>query len=113
LSREEETDGKVLRRRLRELGEEIRVLQTQQHLLAKMLQVQSLGELPMNVDKKAWTEMLRAAGMDDAAMMRWHGEFERREPEGHHQFLLSLGISEEEALSIRKKSAEMLAPQTE
>ena len=106
LTREEDADGAILQRRMRELGEEIRTLQTQQHLLGKMLQVRSLGELPGTVDKQAWIEMLRAAGMDEAAMKKWHAAFERRAPEAHHQFLLSLGISQAEALVIRKRSAE-------
>jgi MerR family transcriptional regulator, thiopeptide resistance regulator len=106
LSMEEDANGVVLRRRMRELGEEISTLQTQQHLLGKMLQVQSLGELPVTVDKQAWIEMLRAAGMDEAAMRRWHTEFERRAPEAHHKFLLALGISEDEAFFIRKQSVE-------
>lgn len=105
LSMEEDANGKVLQRRMRELGDEIRTLQTQQHLLGKMLQVQSLGELPGAVDKQAWIEMLRAAGMDENGMKMWHVEFERRAPEAHHQFLLSLGISETEVLFIRKRSA--------
>ena len=106
LSMEEDANGVVLRRRMRELGEEISTLQTQQHLLGKMLQVQSLGVLPVTVDKQAWIEMLRAAGMDEAAMRRWHTEFERRAPEAHHKFLLALGISDDEALFIRKQSVE-------
>lgn len=106
LSMEEDSNAAVLNRRMRELCEEIRTLQAQQHLLGKMLQVQSQGELPVKVDKEAWVEMLRAAGMDEAAMRRWHIEFERRAPEAHHQFLLSLGVSEEEAFSIRKWSVE-------
>lgn len=106
LSMGNDANGVVLQRRMRELGDEIRTLQTQQHLLGKMLQVQSLGELPAKVDKQAWIEMLRAAGMDEAAMKRWHVEFERRAPEAHQQFLLSLGISEAEAHFIRKRSAE-------
>ncbi|MDD5286975.1 MAG: MerR family transcriptional regulator [Desulfuromonadaceae bacterium] len=106
LTMEEDTNGKVLQRRMRELGEEIRTLQTQQHLLGKMLKVQSLGELPVAIDKQAWIDMLRAAGMDEAAMRKWHIEFERRAPEAHQQFLLSLGISEDEVQFIRKKSAE-------
>lgn len=106
LSMKEDADRSVLQERMRKLGEEIRILQTQRHLLAKMLRVQSLGELPVTVDKQAWVEMLRAAGMDEAAMKRWHIEFERRAPEAHHQFLLTLGIPEDEVLFIRKRSAE-------
>lgn len=103
-------NGAVLQRRMREIGKEINSLQRQQHLLGKMLQVQSLGELPATVDKQAWIEMLRAAGMDESAMERWHAEFERRAPEAHHRFLLSLGISEEEAVSIRKWASEGSKP---
>lgn len=105
LSMKEDANRSVLQERMRKLGDEIRILQTQQHLLAKMLRVQSLGELPVTVDKQAWVEMLRAAGMDEAAMRRWHIEFERRAPEAHHQFLLTLGIPEDEVLFIRKRSA--------
>lgn len=98
---EEDTNGVVLRKRLQDIGEEIRTLQSQQRLIATMLKVQAQGELP--VDKQTWIDMLRAAGMDEDAMVKWHSEFERRAPESHHQFLLSLGIPEDEALYIRKR----------
>lgn len=92
----------VLEGRLKSLGEEIRALQTKQRLLARILKFSVEGAAHAEVDKKTWVEMLRAAGMDDAAMQRWHAEFESRAPEAHHRFLLSLGIEEEEALAIRK-----------
>lgn len=104
LSMKDDASGVVLQRRMRELGEEISILQTQQRLLGKMLQLRSLGELPVKIDKQAWIEMLSAAGMDEAAMKRWHIEFEHRAPEAHHQFLLALGISEDETFSIRRQS---------
>jgi len=50
--------------------------------------------------------MLRAAGMDEDAMAKWHSEFEQRTPGAHHQFLLALGISEDEARLIRTRSQE-------
>ncbi len=53
-----------------------------------------------------FVSLLRAAGMDDNAMKQLHAEFERREPAAHHTFLLSLGVSEKEAMLIRKWSAE-------
>ena len=101
----EDAGQTVLERRLRAVGEEIRALQAQQHLLAGMMKLQSGGDLPATVDKETWVEMLRSAGMDDRAMGKWHAEFERRAPEAHHAFLLSLGISEKEALLIRQWSA--------
>lgn len=105
LTTRENENSPVLARRLRELGDEIRALQVKQHLLAGMLRQVAGGDLPATVDKETWVAMLRAAGMDDAAMGRWHAEFERRAPQAHHDFLRSLGITEEEALLIRQWSA--------
>jgi hypothetical protein len=56
------------------------------------------------VDKELWVEMLQAAGMNQKARKRWHTEFERRAPEAHNEFLLSLGISCEEVAKIRRWS---------
>ncbi len=97
----------VLRRRLDEIGAEIEALRTKQHLLAGMLKVQGAGGPAASVNKEMFVAMLRAAGMDDAAMRKLHQEFELREPEAHHAFLRSLGISEKEALLIRKWSVPM------
>jgi len=106
LSVKKDANNAILHRRMRELGDEIRTLQSQQHLLGKMLQVQSLAKLPVTVDHQAWVEMLRAARMNEAAMNRWHIEFERRAPEAHHQFLLALGTPEDDVQFIRKQAAE-------
>lgn len=96
----------VLQRRLRELGEEIRSLQAKQRLLAGMLKLTGEGGPRSTVDKSMFIDLLRVSGMDDVAMDRLHTEFERRAPAAHHNFLLSLGISEKEALLIRSRSAE-------
>jgi DNA-binding transcriptional MerR regulator len=104
LATAEEGSEAVIRQRLQTVGEDIRGLQAQQRLLAGMLRLQSGGGLPATVDKETWVAMLRAAGMDDAAMRQWHVEFERRAPEAHHAFLLSLGIGEQEADMIRQWS---------
>ena len=45
--------------------------------------------------------MLRAAGLDDAGMQKWHCEFEQRSPEAHQAFLESLGIDIHEITQIR------------
>lgn len=104
LSMDEDSNDMILQKRLLEIGDEIRALHSQQMFIAKVLKVKAFGEPP--VDKPAWIEMLRAAGMDEAAMCRWHAEFEKRAPEAHHKFLLGLGIPEEEAKIIRERSAE-------
>ena len=105
LAAAEDEDAAVLRRRLEQLGAEIRALQLKQRLLAGMLKTATGGELPASLDKRAWVEMLRAAGMDDAAMERWHREFERRAPEDHQAFLQGLGVPDAEIGRIRAWSA--------
>ncbi|MEA5114448.1 MAG: MerR family transcriptional regulator [Geobacteraceae bacterium] len=102
---DEATD--VLKRRLAEISSEISALQTKQRMIAGMLKLQGEGGPKNTVDKEMFVSMLRAAGMDDHAMWKLHAEFERKEPAAHHAFLLSLGISEKEALLIRKWSVEL------
>ena len=48
-----------------------------------------------------WVAMLEAAGMDEAAMVRWHAQFEQLAPKAHHDFLRQLGISAHEASRIQ------------
>ncbi len=95
---------KLLEKRMREAAERIVGLKNQQRLLAGMLRQVAAGKLPAAVDKKLWVSMLRAAGMDEEGMSRWHSEFERRAPDGHREFLLSLGIGVAEAERIRRLS---------
>ena len=94
----------LIEKRLKEIGEEIRTLKARQGLLSAMLKGMPLENGRQEVDKKMWVEMLRAAGMDEQGMERWHAEFEHRAPEAHHMFLLSLGIPEDEARIIRRWS---------
>lgn len=95
---------RLLEQRIRKTAEDIVDLKNQQRLLAGMLRRVASGKRPPCVDKGMWVEMLKAAGMDQAAMNRWHAEFERRSPEGHQEFLLSLGIPAKEAAGIRSLS---------
>jgi len=97
----------ILEKRLKEIGEEILALRAKQGILSTMLKGIASEEPPPKVNKEMWVAMLRAAGMDNRGMDRWHAEFERRAPEAHHEFLLSLGISEEEALAIRQWAGQL------
>lgn len=56
------------------------------------------------MSKEKMVEVLKAAGMDEAQLRKLHREFERLHPEGHAEFLRFLGVSEKEALEIRKAS---------
>jgi DNA-binding transcriptional MerR regulator len=94
----------VIQQRLFAVGKEIEALKTKQRLLAGMLRLQGHGGPSASVDKEMFVGLLRAAGMDDDAMLKLHIEFERRAPEAHHNFLLLLGISEQETDLIRQRS---------
>lgn len=61
------------------------------------------------LDKRRWVRILSAAGLDEAAMHRWHVEFEALAPESHQDFLESLGIPPSEITSIRAWSREASA----
>ena len=95
---------KLLDQRIRETAENIVDLKNQQRLLAGMLNRIASGNSLSPVDKELWIEMLQAAGMNQKDRTRWHTEFERRAPEAHNEFLLSLGISRDEVGKIRRWS---------
>jgi len=48
-----------------------------------------------------WVERFRAIGLDEAVMQKWHGLFEKENPEGHQSFLEWLGLSDEKITEIR------------
>ena len=75
-----------------------------QRLLAAMLRQDASGKRCSIANVELSVEMLDAAGMDEDARRRWHAEFERRAPEGHREFLLSLGIPANEAERIQRWS---------
>lgn len=101
---EAQPSAAVLEKRLEELQRQIRYLRSQQHMIIAMLKrISGKTHTPV-VDKTMWVRMLAAAGMDEAAMAAWHAQFEQCAPCAHHDFLLSLGIPEQEALKIRQWS---------
>ena len=56
------------------------------------------------LNKERWVDIMRAAGLSDQDMHNWHIQFEKMEPNGHQEFLESLGIGTEEIQKIRKWS---------
>ena len=96
--------AEILERRLAELGREAVRIRQQQHLISAMLKKMPGRRKAQVMDKAAWVELLRAAGMNEHAMWTWHAEFERSAPEMHREFLLSLGIPSPEVRKIRQKS---------
>ena len=96
----------ILEQRLSSLNQEINELRRQQQLVLELLGGDSLMRNAKVMNKEQWVSILRASGMDDKAMHKWHIEFERDLPEVHKDFLQSLGCSEEEVESIRAWSVE-------
>ncbi|MCP3961053.1 MAG: MerR family transcriptional regulator, partial [bacterium] len=93
----------LLRRRLRDVSREIRELRRQQQMIVGLLE----DEVALHdrvLDKEGWVAILRATGLSEDDMGRWHVEFERLSPDGHRDFLESLGLEDEEVERIREWS---------
>jgi len=95
----------ALESRLEALNREIRTLRTQQQVIVDLLKDRSLLAGTRVLDKARWVAVLRGAGLDDAAMGKWHVAFERMSPEAHQDFLESLGMSAPEIKEIRSWSS--------
>lgn len=95
---------KILEKRLFELGNQVVRLRSQQQLIIAMLKNMTGGTYAPVIDKARWVKMLAAAGMNAAAMAKWHAEFENWSPQAHREFLLFLGIPADEARQIQQWS---------
>lgn len=93
--------GPILERRLHELGQAMLALKAQQRLIAGMLRTSATGPEATGLDPTLWLELQHSCGLDATALKHWHTEFERRSPAAHHAFLVSLGLSEKEAIQVR------------
>ncbi len=93
-----------LEHRLSAINSEIQVLRNQQKVILKILENKSLVGGSRVITKSIWVSILRAAGLDEAGMNKWHMEFERTSPEGHQDFLESIGIESDEIDLIRDSS---------
>lgn len=91
----------ALETRLAELNRQVQSLRRQQQLVLALLQERA-GRLGARyLDKQRWVAILRATGMSEEDMRRWHVEFEASAPEAHQDFLESLGLDAEEVDRIR------------
>ncbi len=54
-----------------------------------------------HVNKEQWVELFRAIGLKDETMEQWHREFEKRNPDGHQEFLEWIKIPSSEISKIR------------
>ncbi len=90
--------------RLAQLNYEIQALRKQQQVIVKLLKEKKSLSKTQVLDKNKWIEILRSCGMSEEDMWQWHIQFEKHCPEGHQDFLESLGIKPSEIQQIRKKS---------
>ena len=99
-----ETDAvAVLKRRLLALDGEIETLRAHQRAILKLLKTDSLGRKKM-ITKEKWVSIMKASGLTEREMHRWHAEFEKAAPEEHQEFLEFLHIPAVEIQSIRERS---------
>jgi DNA-binding transcriptional MerR regulator len=94
----------VLESRLRALNGEIQGLRRQQQLIVQLLRRRAVRRGARWLDKDGWVAILRATGMGEEDMRRWHVEFERLSPEAHQDFLELLGLEAEEIEKTRRWS---------
>lgn len=96
--------GAVLKRRLIELDREIESLREHQRAILRLLKVEEATWRNEEMTKDKWVSIMRAAGFNEADMMRWHKQFEASAPDEHQEFLQYLHISEDEIRRIREQS---------
>jgi DNA-binding transcriptional MerR regulator len=94
----------ILTNRLQLLNQEITKLRQQQQIIVQIIGQSKMLKSTRLLDKDRWVKLLRATGLSDEDMEKWHIEFERAMPEMHQDFLESLGLSQKEIRAIRKKS---------
>lgn len=104
LDRPETDAASVLKRRLFELNAEIETLRDHQRAILKLIQSnQSLWRTKV-ITKDKLVSIMRASGLTEADMDRFHTEFERTAPEEHQEFLEFLHIPADEIRTIRESS---------
>ena len=108
LTQPENKSISILKKHLVRLSDEIRNLRKQQHAIMKILKDDSISSATGIMDKETWKQILRSAGLDNDGMFKWHAEFEKSSPQAHHDFLISIGLSESELKYLRKTSSDYI-----
>lgn len=89
----------LLSAQLAALAARMEIVRHQQAATLRLLRV--AREPDQRLSPASWSELLRAAGLGDEDMRRWHRDFEARLPEAHRDFLLFLGLDAEAVERIR------------
>ena len=93
----------ALQHRLGALNDEIAALRRQQQVVLRLLSRKGrrAARVARALTKPKWVAILRAAGMSELDMRRWHIAFEAESPAAHQDFLESLGLKPAEIRRIR------------
>jgi DNA-binding transcriptional MerR regulator len=94
----------LLRRRLQELDSEVNQLRQHQRVILRLLQSKDILRRTKKMTKEKWVSIMKAAGLTEDDMHRWHREFERAAPDDHNEFLQFLHIPAAEIKTIREWS---------
>jgi DNA-binding transcriptional MerR regulator len=94
----------ILERRLIAIDAEIEALRDHQRAILRLLQRSRSFRRNQMITKEKWVSIMRAAGLKDADMDRWHAEFEKSAPQEHQEFLEFLHIGADEIAKIREWS---------
>jgi MerR family transcriptional regulator, thiopeptide resistance regulator len=93
--------AEVLEEQIGALNQQVAQLRIQQRVVLSLLEHSSGQPGRATLSKESWTAMFRAIGMSDEDMRLWHANFEKSMPEGHAEFLHSLGLTTQEVRRIR------------
>jgi len=94
----------ALEQRLTSINGEIQGLRDQQKVILKILENENFERHSRVITKETRVSILKAAGLDEDGRKNWHIEFEKTSPEGHQDFLESLGLEKDEIVKIREWS---------
>ena len=106
LDRQENQTQSILENQLAVINGKISELRSQQRTIISILGLDRLASKSRVMTKRRWVSLLKATGLNEEGMKKWHIEFERQSPEAHQDFLEALEIGEEEINEIRRLSAE-------
>jgi DNA-binding transcriptional MerR regulator len=93
--------ARVLERRLSEIEEGIDRLREQRGAILQLLKNKASLRRNKAMTKEKFVSVLKAAGLTEEEMRRFHREFEKNAPEDHQEFLEFLKIAPEEIQQIR------------
>ena len=94
----------ILERRLVTIDAEIEALRDHQRAILRLLQRSRSFRRNQMITKDKWVSIMRAAGMSEPDMTRWHVEFEKHAPAEHQEFLEFLHLGADEIARIREWS---------